>query len=288
MQNPAAVTNDAFALLMLEAASAGGHLALNQWKKRTVTKDEGGGGLTTEQDARAQEIIFSRLRKHFPADEVIGEESENHADPTAKSAFIVDPIDGTVDYDRGAPDWCVNIAHTSHGHIDRAVIYQPRTGRNIIGIRGEGVFIHDPTMPDYPCFFLPHPDFTPASFGRKHTILQMPLTGDFSDEVIEKVQVPLIANTRFVRNVICNGASTIEMVLGICDGFVGYGSLWDFAPGILFIEELGGIVSDMWGNPIDLSLIKPQRVVFARSKEVHQGILQYTKNWPREDDIRSN
>lgn len=263
--------------VLYEAVKRGGDQALaNQRTARTVS-DAGGGGLTTDQDQSAQDTIFGLLRLNFPDCKLIGEEGD--AQQSAEDAFIVDPIDGTVNYARDGSDWCCTIAHKSGKDIDVGVIYQPRTALMAQGWRSRQLSLtRNNHLLDIPA---PVPPFKLAQ-----TVIQMPIGGEFSDEVIQNVQVPLIKNTRFVRNVFSNTGAILELLQGICDAHIGYGSVWDFAAGKLLVELAGGVTGTVWGDPIDVNLIAPQRVVFARSQEIFDAIIPFTSRWPHEHDMR--
>lgn len=160
------------------------------------------------------------------------------------------------------------------------VIWQPRTRTLATGIRHtllnlyegqQAIDIKKPTSP----------------FNLSSSVIQFPVSGgDFSDEAFDQVITPLAKNVRFTRNTFCNTGSILELLMGLCDAFVGYGAIWDFAAGILFTEMAGGVATDYWGKPIDMTQIKPQRVILARSQEILDALLPFTSKWPVAQELR--
>src|ERR1700749_635659 len=86
--------------------------------------------IVTEMDRRSEALITSRIRAHRPADAVLGEEGGQTDGGTVASRvrWIVDPLDGTVNYLYGLPDWCVSIAAEVDGAVVAGVVEVPRRG----------------------------------------------------------------------------------------------------------------------------------------------------------------
>lgn len=115
-----------------------------------------------------------------------------------------------------------------------------------------------------------------------------PLAGNFfSDEVIHGVFVPLLRSTRFLDHGGSNTGAVISLLLGYLDVVIGWGSVWDFAAGKLFVEMMGGATATFHGDPIDVNVIAPQRVVFARNRALLDAVLPFTSAWPVERELRA-
>lgn len=99
----------------LQKENFGSDLAVNEMLKHDIKLD---------LDVRSQELITEILLKHFPDHAVLGEEgSAGNAD--SETQWIVDPIDGTVNYFYGIPHFCVSIAVRHQGELVAGVIYDP-------------------------------------------------------------------------------------------------------------------------------------------------------------------
>lgn len=78
--------------------------------------------LVTEADRAAEDFIYSELRKHRPHDSIIAEEGSSHEGSSGIS-WVVDPLDGTINFVYGIPQWCVSIG--VEGKVRLGVIYDP-------------------------------------------------------------------------------------------------------------------------------------------------------------------
>jgi len=99
----------------LQKENFGSDLAVNEMLKHDIKLD---------LDVRCQELITEILLKHFPDHLILGEEG-SAGNPESDTAWIVDPIDGTVNYFYGLPHFCVSIAARKNGELIAGVIYDP-------------------------------------------------------------------------------------------------------------------------------------------------------------------
>src|SRR6185312_13364100 len=93
----------------------------------------------TAADHAVEALIRQRVSEQF-GDPVIGE--EDGGEP-ADLVWVVDPIDGTVNYIHGTPRWCVSIALLVDGRIESGVIHAPDEHRLFAARRGEGAFLNE-------------------------------------------------------------------------------------------------------------------------------------------------
>jgi len=92
----------------------------------------------TEVDGEVESLIHSRLAQVFPQDGFIGEESAGAAGGEGQPIWVVDPIDGTANFARGTPHFCVSIACLDAGAIEIGVIYDPVLDELFSARRGDG------------------------------------------------------------------------------------------------------------------------------------------------------
>lgn len=265
--------------ILVQVAFAAGQDALKVQNTTKVVKDTGGGGgITTQADLDAQAIVITGLIKEFPGIPIVGEEG-NALTVCPPRAFIVDPVDGSAPYKAGAPDWTTTVAYRSP-EFSVGVIYRPATGR-LYSTRSNSVNVWD-------------------GFGQKNQSVRTlsifeahkpqwricsPVCGEFSGEAWREVFYPLITDKR-VRsfdNVSCNTAHFIRLFEGWVDGVIMWAKTWDSAAAIPMAKLLGITVTDFEGNEPDLSIIEPQRLVFARGKEVSDFLVSRTQYWPSPD-----
>ncbi|MEK7473254.1 MAG: inositol monophosphatase family protein [Patescibacteria group bacterium] len=257
--------------LIVKAAQAGGNQGLAKQERTPTIYDVGGGSLTTAEDEPVQATVIRVLREGDPHTNIIGEESpEKRMTP---QAYIIDPIDGTVGYSKNGEEWCTTIAYKNGDRIDAAVIYQPRTGTLITAYRGGKLEIVTRGVQQP----IPPPqtgDITPWKL-----VAIAPLSSEFSDEIVQDVFAKLLQNMRFTEHGSSNSDGIKRFLLGHVDIFSGWGWIWDFAAGMLFVEMMGGAMATFHGESIDASVIGPQRVVFGRNKALLDIGVSFTRNW---------
>lgn len=93
----------------------------------------------TVADKECERLISRILEEAFPEDGLLGEEGANKESRNGRR-WILDPIDGTRDFIRGLPLWCVMIALEEHGEVKAGVVYLPVLGHTCWASRGEGAY----------------------------------------------------------------------------------------------------------------------------------------------------
>jgi myo-inositol-1(or 4)-monophosphatase len=128
-----------------DAARRAGGLQLEHYERLERIVHKGPRDVVTEVDNLSEELILGSIRGLFPEDAFLAEESGAHrsrsgTDPTAGSgrAWIVDPLDGTVNYANGIPIFCVSIGLAIDGEPVLGVVYDPVRDELFSALRGEG------------------------------------------------------------------------------------------------------------------------------------------------------
>ena len=128
--------------LRLTAACAvareAGKLALRHFRERPASLRidfKGHQDYLAASDAEVEELIRQRLREAFPSDAFFGEEGGGEL---GDRVWIVDPVDGTANFLRGIPSFCVSIAFVREGSTDVGVIYDPLGDELFAAARGRG------------------------------------------------------------------------------------------------------------------------------------------------------
>src|SRR5699024_5901242 len=116
--------------LAVRVATEAGELAAQGQEGITVLDTKSSPtDVVTKMDRATEELIRSRLLAERPGDAFLGEEEGGDEAGTAPVRWIVDPIDGTVNYLYGSPDWGVAIAAEIDGQVVAAAVAQPGRGR---------------------------------------------------------------------------------------------------------------------------------------------------------------
>ncbi|MBQ3356950.1 MAG: inositol monophosphatase [Oscillospiraceae bacterium] len=196
--------------------------------------------LVTKYDGMVQEYLREALLTAFPEAGFYGEEEEVH-DIAGKSAyFIVDPIDGTMNFVRHAKHSCISVGLMKDGRMEYGAVYQPYTDEMFTAQRGRGAFLNGSRlkMRDVPL------SESIAMFGSaiyyRDTI---PATARLMQETL-----PLILDFRR------SGSAALD----ICYVAAGRADVffeacirpWDYAAASLIAQEAGGVVSALDGTPL--------------------------------------
>jgi myo-inositol-1(or 4)-monophosphatase len=130
--------------LRLAAASAitreGGQLARDYFLRRASLEIESKGqqDLVSVADRAVEDLIRAHLSRLFPSDDIIGEEGGYADDRGGERVWVIDPIDGTSNFLRGLPYWCVALAYLVDGRTELAVTYDPVHDELFTARRGQG------------------------------------------------------------------------------------------------------------------------------------------------------
>lgn len=215
--------------------------------------------IVTEADREVENLIRARLQTERPGDGFFGEESEPDAGTTGVT-WVVDPIDGTVNYAYGLPGYSVSIAAVSGGadpsqwQALAGAVYAPMLGELFTAARGSGAWLGSTRLAvtgDTPAGAL-----LATGFGYD------PATHDGDLATVRQV-MPIARDLRRM------GSAALDLsyvAAGRLDGYFERGlKPWDFAAGALLVEEAGGVVTRF-----DTASARP--MVIAAGAQVHDRI----------------
>jgi myo-inositol-1(or 4)-monophosphatase len=192
----------------------------------------------SDADREAERTIREVLLNDRPEDGLVGEEG-SHASPANGRTWVVDPLDGTVNFLYGFRTWAVSIALEDEEGVAVGVIFNPVDGECFSAVRGQGAALNGEAIRVTSCTTLDR---------------AMVATG-FSYEAERRRQqaellVRLLPQIRDVRRA---GAAALDLAYvaaGRVDAFYERGlKRWDEAAGRLLVREAGGVVEDLNGEP---------------------------------------
>jgi myo-inositol-1(or 4)-monophosphatase len=230
-------------------AREAGALARRRFRERPTALSltfKGPQDYVLASDAEVESLLRLRLAETFPEDSFFGEEEGGELGGPGRGAWVVDPIDGTANFARGIPHWCVSLAFV-------------RDGRALIGV------IHDPV----------HGQLYAAARGRGATLdgalIRVSGLSDIAQATIEagwSTRVALASYVGVVERLKAAGAAVRRSGSGaLALAYVAAGRMeayvelhmnaWDALAGLVLVEEAGGFVNDYLageglakGNPI--------------------------------------
>ena len=103
-----------------------------------VTRKRGRANFATAADHAAERAIIDLLHAHDPSVPVLAEETARKELVAAERLWVVDPIDGTLNFSRGLPFYCVAIGYVESGRTRAAAVHAPRTGETFVAADGSG------------------------------------------------------------------------------------------------------------------------------------------------------
>ncbi len=256
------VSEDAEALLRIAVAAAAeaGRL-LASWRgderPEVVQTKSSPTDIVTEMDRRSEALITSRIRAYRPGDTVLGEEGgqtsgglagEDDGSLPGRVRWIVDPLDGTVNYLYGLRAWAVSIAAEVDGGVVAGVVEVPRHGETFTAVTGQGAWLH-------------RGEARQALRCSSGVPLDQALvgTGFGYDPGRRQVQGEVVAALLpHIRDIRRGGSAAVDLcsvASGRLDAFYERGlNYWDFAAGGLIAREAGALVGGLAGRAESTSM----------------------------------
>lgn len=225
----------------IEAALAAGRLQLQYFRKSPAITKKGRIDLVTAADLAVEHVFRTLIAARFPTHAVLGEESAAGQDVVdAPLRWIIDPVDGTTNFAHGLGFFCVSIALEVHGRMELGVVYDPVADELFVAERGRGARLNGVPIRTAPCGALVDALLCtgfPYSV-REDRRRQLHVFGAFLEEA------------QAVRRL---GSAALDLCYVACGRLDGYWEekihIWDVAAGALIVQEAGGRVSGMGGEP---------------------------------------
>jgi myo-inositol-1(or 4)-monophosphatase len=228
-------------VLAKESALAAGDLLLEGWRgELEVDTKSTDTDVVTHMDRAAEALLLDRLLGARPADGILGEEGAA-IDGTSGVRWIVDPLDGTVNYLYGLPHWAVSVAAQIDGESVVGVVCAPALGETYVAIRGGGAKLID-ARGEHDLRCNDTADLAQALVG----------TGFGYSSSRRRAQASVVAAALpLVRDIRRFGACAIDMSWGAAGRLDAYYERgphpWDHAAGSLIVREAGGVVGGLHG-----------------------------------------
>src|ERR1044071_6450592 len=201
----------------------------------------------TQADMIANELIVTGLKREFPADGILAEESVDTERRLAKSrVWMVDPLDGTNGFIDGNGDFAVQIGLAEDGQCVLGVVYQPLPGVMYRAIRGEGTWIERPNF-----------DAMRAHVSQTRVISDMRLAASRSHR---SPRMNKVVERFGFKEEVQRGSVGIKVGLLIeqqCDVYIHLSSRtkqWDTCAPEVILTEAGGRLTDLFGYPLNYNV----------------------------------
>lgn len=198
--------------------------------------------LVTAADRASEQLIIRRLKERFPGHGIVAEEG-GRAQMQAEMRWYVDPLDGTTNFAHGFPMWNVTLALARGGEVIAGVVFDPLNRELFTAERGGGARLNGA-----PIHVSKAPVLNDALLA----------TGFPSRKRHQNVNIHFYYQTAMLTHGVRRGGSAaIDLAYTACgrlEAFWEFGlNPWDMAAGSLLVEEAGGKVSGMRGEPFDVN-----------------------------------
>ena len=189
-------------------------------EKLQVSK-KGPKDFVTNSDIKTEKVIIEELKKARPNYSIISEENGIENNKDLKNTWIIDPIDGTINFLHGIPHFAISIALRSNNEIVSGLIYDPIKNEMFFAEKDKGSFLNNQRI-------------------------RVSKRGNLEDCLVATSGK---INKDYNFNYRKSGCAALDLAYVACGRFDGYFqnnlNLWDIAAGIVIVKEAGGVINDI-------------------------------------------
>ncbi|MBW2345452.1 MAG: inositol monophosphatase [Deltaproteobacteria bacterium] len=243
-----------------QAARAAGNVFNRTFGRVHKIMKKGDIDLVTEADLEAEKTILEIIRRNFPRDNVLTEETGLHGDISDR-IWIVDPLDGTTNFAHGFPFFAVSIALEIKKEIMLGIVYNPYMEEYFQAAKGTGAYLNN----------------KPIKVSKIQTLDESLLGTGFPYDIHEKPETVMDLFTKMLvraQGVRRPGSAAIDMCYVAAGRFDGFWESdlkpWDTAAGTVIVKEAGGRLSTYEGNPYD----PYRKSIVAANPFIHDAMMQ--------------
>ena len=244
--------------LNLLAKEAGEILLANFGRAKEAAR-KGEIDLVTEADLASQRFIMETIRERYPDHNILSEEAPG-VEGESEFTWLLDPLDGTINYFHGYPAFAISIALKERGEITLGAVYDPLRDEFFYPKKGEGATLNDREV----------------SVSTTHRLIFSLLATGFPYQraAIPDNNVPefsrLVTRVQGIRR---GGSAALDLAYVAAGRLDGYWEMhlspWDWAAGGLLVEEAGGVVTDLEGG----AWIPFKKGIVATNGRIHEELI---------------
>ena len=249
---------------MQEWARGAGLLLRQGYGKDHQIDHKGRIDLVTEMDKQAEAFLVGKIQTAFPTHKILTEET-GWVKGVEENTWYIDPLDGTTNYAHHMPVFAVSLAYAhAPGDVILGVVYDPMRDECFSAEKGRGAWLNG------------QPVRASLTTDLLHALLS---TGFAYDKESTEKNLAYFAHfSRLTQGVRRMGAAALDLCYVACGRVDGYWDqtlqAWDVAAGALIVEEAGGIVTSLTGNP---DYLRPPYSILASNRILHAGMLAEVK-----------
>ncbi|TDF34867.1 inositol-1-monophosphatase [Alteromonadaceae bacterium M269] len=203
------------------------------------TQVKGDNDFVTRIDKEAEQAIIAKIQQSYPTHSFVGEEGGLIEGDDADFKWIIDPLDGTTNFIKGIPHFCVSIALMHKGRLEQAVVFDPIRGDLFTSTRGSGAQLNGYRIR------------TTKAKGIEGTVLSTAFP--FKDKTSFPQALESFSTIfKQAGDIRRTGSAALDLAYVAAGRFDGYWEAglkpWDMAAGYLLVQESGGLVTDFNGG----------------------------------------
>jgi myo-inositol-1(or 4)-monophosphatase len=218
---------------------------------------KGPGDFVTSADKRTEKILIDELQKAHPEYGIVSEETGIINKSNYNNRWIIDPIDGTMNFLNGIPQFAISVGYEENGEILCGVIFNPIMNEMFSAEKGNGAYLNNSRI---------------RVSNKKKIQDALLVTGGpkGASKIRDKIFSEYVNISNYVSNVRKFGSAALDMAYVACGRFDGYWqrelNYWDIAAGIIILKEAGGFI-DFFEEDKNLPLKKN---VLATNSNIHE------------------
>ena len=222
-------------------------------------RKKGAVDLVTEADTASEEIIIGIIRSTFPGHSILAEESGlNQEDEDHQ--WIIDPLDGTVNFAHQVPIFSISIAYAFKGTPVMGIVFNPVTGELFSAVAGEGAFLNNRRIQ------------VSSTRVMQESLLATGFPYDLLS-IFDTVTGRLENCLRAAQGIRRMGSAAIDICALACGRFDGFWEqnlhAWDTAAAVLIASEAGAVVTDFANNPFTID----KKEILATNGKIHAEMI---------------
>jgi myo-inositol-1(or 4)-monophosphatase len=251
-----------------ETAVTTAQLILQKWHQPRAIKSKGFRDLVTDTDVAAQKLITDTIQARFPKHGFLTEEDDSHLPTSGPVIWVIDPVDGTTNFSRAVPSFCISLGAVSEtGELLAAAVYDPMRRELFSAARNQGAWLRDQSGEKRPLSVSQVDTMAGALFA-----LDWSRNPDLRQTAL-RVLAQIAPQVQDVRALGTAALALSWLAAGRFDGYVNMQlSPWDLAAACLIIQEAGGQISEPDGQPWHYSPLNSG--VITSNGRLHQTLLE--------------
>ena len=237
--------------LMIKACEKASKILIRDFGEieKLQVSEKGPSDFVTNSDLKTEKIIIEELSKGRPDYSIISEESGVKNNKDSKNTWIIDPIDGTINFLHGVPHFATSMALKHNNEIVSGLIFDPIKNEMFYAEKNNGAYLNNKRI----------------RVSKKNDMRECLFA---TSGVIEK---------KMEFSYRKSGSAALDMAYIACGRYDGYFqknlNLWDIAAGLILVEEAGGII-----NKIDLNNYQGLKII-ASSPNINSKLMDKISNF---------